>query len=88
MRVDERHGHLVLAALGVDRQHGQVRALLVPVEGHEGGRRGDEVAMGAVAAQGEVADLETSKGESGGGSCKSGHLKEVDAVDCLIVVLF
>ena len=42
--------HLVLSALGVERQHGQVGPVGVPVEGHVGRAGRDEVAMGAVAA--------------------------------------
>ena len=42
--------HLVLPALGVERQDGQVGPVGVPVEGHVGRAGRDEVAMGAVAA--------------------------------------
>ena len=42
--------HLVLSALGVERQDGQVGPVGVPVEGHVGRAGRDEVAMGAVAA--------------------------------------
>ena len=42
--------HLVLSALGVERQDGQVGPVGVPVEGHVGRAGSDEVAMGAVAA--------------------------------------
>ena len=54
--------HLVLSALGVERQHGQVGPVGVPVEGHVGRAGRDEVAMGAVAAdrlkEGRVLGLE------------------------------
>ena len=42
--------HLVLSALGVERQNGKVGPVGVPVEGHVGRAGRDEVAMGAVAA--------------------------------------
>ena len=54
--------HLVLSALGVERQDGQVGPVGVPVEGHVGRAGRDEVAMGAVAAdrlkEGRVLGLE------------------------------
>ena len=50
VRVGVDHGNvgLGLPAFGVEGQHDQVRALYVPVKGHEGRASLDKVSMGVV----------------------------------------
>ena len=50
VRVSVDHGNvgLGLPAFGVEGQHDQVRALYVPVKGHEGRASLDKVSMGVV----------------------------------------
>ena len=47
---------MVLASLGSDGENCQTAAMVVPVEGHVGGRGGDKVAMGEVGPQRQLAD--------------------------------
>lgn len=74
MAMEQRH-RLALAPAIVQRQDGDTGAGVLPVEGHEGGRGGDIVAVRLIAAHADLADAGLRLGHNGCGIFVLGSLE-------------